>query len=266
MSETNAAAPNLSGRLFLFEKPEIVNREAHGEYGLTTPDRPFDFCANVRIVPVNANEIVFAEKTYPIVFTEGDEPLPLAALGVIDDRNLFVDDQGQWEPDCFIPNYIRRYPFALANDQGSDRMALVVDTAFSGFVKGGERKLFDDSETTDLGKQAVDSCRQYETDRQQTLAFGRILKENDLLSQQVAQFAVQEGAQQQPFAQYYAVDENKLKALPDDKFLELRNNGALALIYAHLMSIGNWRRLVERRARRYNLSSENVLKPLSANA
>ncbi|MEL6364164.1 MAG: SapC family protein [Pseudomonadota bacterium] len=265
MSET-PQNPALSGTLFLFEKPEIVSRELHGDYGVSTTERPFYFCENARVLPLNANEIISAQKSFPVVFTEGDTPIPLAAVGVIDDRNLFVDDQGNWAEDVYVPNYIRRYPFALAADNQSDRMALVVDAGYQGFVKNPERPLFTGEGTSELGDQALESCRLYEQERQRTVEFGKILKQHDLLTNQVANFSQpgQEG-QGQPFAQYFAVDENKLKALPADAFIQLRDSGALPLIYAHLMSIANWRRLVERRARRFNLNESNVLQPLPAN-
>lgn len=274
MSETQAA-PELTGKLFLFEKPEIVSRELHGEYGLSAPERPFSFCENVRILPLNINEIFAAEKSFPVVFSEGDTPVPLAAVGVIDERNLFVDDAGNWAEDAYIPNYVRRFPFALAADNQSDRMALVVDTGYAGFVKNAERPLFDGDKPSELGSQALESCRVYEGDRRQTVEFGKILKDLDLLTNQVANFTPGATAQNPqgnqgqgegtPFAQYHAVDENKLRALPEAEFLKLRDSGALAMIYAHLMSIANWRRLIERRARRYNLTEENVFKPLPAN-
>ncbi len=40
------------------------------------------------------------------------------------------------------------------------------------------------------------------------------------------------------------VSEAKLNALPADKFAELRDNGALAQIYAHLVSLLGWDRLL----------------------
>ncbi|HLY79567.1 MAG TPA: SapC family protein, partial [Caulobacteraceae bacterium] len=38
--------------------------------------------------------------------------------------------------------------------------------------------------------------------------------------------------------------EDKLNALPTEKLVEIRNNGALSQIYAHLVSLVGWDRLV----------------------
>ena len=40
------------------------------------------------------------------------------------------------------------------------------------------------------------------------------------------------------------MSEQKLNALPPEKFIELRDNGALAQIYAHLVSLLGWDRLI----------------------
>ena len=48
----------------------------------------------------------------------------------------------------------------------------------------------------------------------------------------------------QTIAEYFGVSEAKLAALPTEKLVELRDNGALAQIYAHLVSLGGWDRLI----------------------
>ena len=45
-------------------------------------------------------------------------------------------------------------------------------------------------------------------------------------------------------AEYFAVSEEKLKTLPAEKLAELRDNGALGQIYAHLVSLLGWDRLI----------------------
>jgi hypothetical protein len=50
--------------------------------------------------------------------------------------------------------------------------------------------------------------------------------------------------QPQKLADYFAVSEEKLKALSPEKLAELRDNGALGQIYAHLVSLLGWDRLI----------------------
>ena len=58
----------------------------------------------------------------------------------------------------------------------------------------------------------------------------------------------QEGPQQK-IADYWAVSEEKLNQLPADKFQELRDNGAIGAIYAHILSLLNWQRVIQRALR-----------------
>ena len=263
MSETPAAQiPQIEGQMFLFRKPELLNKEQHGKLGVSRPDRPFGFCDSVRAVPLTISEIAMAQKHYPIIFSNEKEPLPLAVVGLIDDVNLFVDEKGEWESNMYIPGYIRRYPFALAGDQSSDRMAIILDTEYEGLTDKPDVKFFDGDEPSEDTKKAMDYCSNYERDRIVTLQFGKQLAEYGLVSTQVAQFTP-EGGEAQPFAQYVGVEEGKLTELADDKYLELRKSNILPILYAQLMSMGNWRTLMDRRVRRFNLDPAKVLEPMT---
>ena len=265
MSQTPpAAGPQLEGQMFLFQKPELLTKEKHGGMGISRPDRPFAFAEGVRAVPLTISEIASAMRHFPVIFANLENPMPLAVLGIIDEQNLFVRDDGEWEEGVYVPGYLRRYPFALATDKQSDpnnpRMAIIVDEGYQGLSQGGDLPFFDGGEPSEAMKQAMEYCQQYERDRLMTQQFAAKLKEYDLLADQVAQFTP-EGGQAAPFARYAGVEEKRLQDLGDDKFLELRRSNMLPLLYAQLMSMGNWRALMDKRARRYGLQGDAVLKP-----
>ena len=50
----------------------------------------------------------------------------------------------------------------------------------------------------------------------------------------------------QKIADYWAIDEKKLGELSKEQFEELRTNGALGAIYAHILSLLNWQRIIQR--------------------
>lgn len=251
--------------MFLFTRPTLLNKEHHGNMGVTRPARPFAFAERVRAIPLTVSELSSAMKHYPIIFADMQNPLPLAVVGIIDDQNLFVDDDGEWEANAYIPGYLRRYPFALANDRQSDpnnpRMAMIVDEAYDGIREGGELPFFDKGEPSEPMRQAMDYCQTYERDRLVTLQLGKELPKYDLLVDQVAQFTPEGASQPVPFARYAGVEEQRLAQLSDTQFLEMRRSNILPILYAQLMSMGNWRLLMERRARRYNLTGEAILRP-----
>ena len=264
MSETQAT-PTLEGKLFLFERPELMSKEQHGGLGISRPQKPYEFCSKVRAVPITVSEVPAAMKDYPIVFMAQDNLVPLAVVGLGDDVNLFVDDEGNWEANRYIPGYVRRYPFGLAGETGGDRMAIVIDGAFEGLSVGGDMPLFENGEPTASTQQAIEFCKTFERDRQMTEEFGRQLAPFDLVQGQTAQYTPANATEPQAFAQYFAVDEQRLNGLSDDQYLEMRKSGMLAIVYAMVMSLGNWRMLLERRARRFGLTDAQVAAPSIVN-
>ncbi|MEE4212986.1 MAG: SapC family protein [Parvularcula sp.] len=259
------AAPQIEGEMFLFRKPELVTREQHGSLGITRPEKPMSFAATARAVPLVLSEVTAAMRHFPIIFSSTENPVPLAVLGLVDDINLFVDDNGEWMQDTYVPGYIRRYPFALASEKGTDtqnpRMAIIFDAGYEGVTSTPDIPFFQDGKPSSAMQQAMDFCQTYEQDRMMTQRFAEALSKYDLLASQMAQYTP-EGQSAQPFARYVGVEESRLRDLSDDKFLELRKANILPILYAQLMSMGNWRTLLDRRARRFKLTGESVLKPL----
>jgi hypothetical protein len=261
MSESNAA-PQISGKMFLYEKPELLNFEQHGDLGIAPNPAPFKFAVRTRALPLTVSEIASATRDYPVVFMSVEDPVPMAVVGLVEDVNLYIGENGRWEEHVYVPAYVRRYPFGVALENGSDRFAVVVDRASESLVPGGQQKIFEGEGLSKFAQDAVDFTQKYEEDRRVTQQFSQTLKSYDLLSVQTGQYAVKDSNNPQNFATYVGVDENKLKNLPDDKFLELRNNGILPLLYAQMMSMGNWRAVIQRRAERYNLTEDSLLKPI----
>ncbi|MCQ8185112.1 SapC family protein [Parvularcula maris] len=269
MSQTPpASSPSVEGQMYLFRRAELVTREQHGNMGITRPENPLAFCAAARAVPLTLSEITTAMRTYPVIFASVENPIPLAVLGLVDDENLFIEEDGNWTADHYTPGYIRRYPFALAQDKQGDqqnpRMAIIVDGEYEGLSSSPEIPFFENGEPSESMQQAMEFCQSYERDRIQTQRFAETLKGYDLLAQQMAQYSP-DGKEQQAFARYVGVEEERLKNLSDDKFLELRKSNILPILYAQLMSMSNWRTLLDRRARKHGLDTNTVLQQQKTN-
>jgi SapC len=258
MAET-VESPKLTGNMFLFDSPELMNKESHGALGFHPTEKNFSFCAKARAIPITVSEIIPAMKDYPVIFLNRENPAPLVVTGMVDDVNLFVDEKGNWEADRYIPGYVRRYPFGVASEDSGERLAIVIDTAYEGLKEGGEFPLFENGEPSASTQQAIEFCKAFEQDRVVTNGFGERLNKFDLIQGQSAQFTPQGASEPKTFAEYFGVDEKKLQELSDEQFLELRQAGLLPLIYAMLMSMSNWRFLLQRRARRFNMSEAEIL-------
>lgn len=263
MSQTEA--PQITGNMLFYQRPELLNREHHGSLGMIPSEKPFSFASKARAVPITILEASSAMKHYPIVFTARENPTLIAVLGAIDDVNLFVDEKGMWEKNVYVPAYVRRYPFAVANENGGERFAVVIDRAHDGFAQGGQFPLFAGEMPSESTQRAIDFCKQFENERVMTMQTMAQLQKFDLLTPQSAQFTPQGASEQQTFAEYWGVDQERLQKLTDAQIVELWKTGLMQVIFSHIMSFSNWRELLNRRAERFGLSQENLLRPVSLN-
>ncbi|MBM88037.1 MAG: peptidase [Gammaproteobacteria bacterium] len=243
------------GSMFLYEKPEILTKEDHNALGITPLKRPFDFASKIQTVPLVATEIASAQKSYPVIFSNPDDPQAFAVVSVVDNNNMFVDDSGNWFPFHYIPAYLRRYPFAFAKAEG-DQLALVIDRASEGVTETPEFPFFDGDALSAETQKIVDFCSKVEGERQRSIDFTAKLKELDLLDAQEITQGDTKDEEQVKLASYYAVSTEKLNKLSPEVLQDLNERGYLSFIYAHLFSMENWGKLIERRAR-MELDSES---------
>jgi hypothetical protein len=238
----------LSGNVLFYSKPEPLARELHGKLGVKRMDGPFKFAQVGHAVPLTVGEFPLAAVTGPIIFV-GEEKLPIAVMGLNAGENMFVRDDGLFEPGIYIPAYVRRYPFVFANDATGQQMVLCIDRKAEFIVEGGDMPFFEkDGQPSEYTKNCIEFCNNFEIERQRTMSFIQLLKDLDLFESKTASFTPTDanGVQGEPqkIADYFGISEEKLNALPIEKLAEIRDNGALAQIYAHLVSLVGWDRLV----------------------
>jgi len=243
MNDNPASIKVPQGSMFLYQQPEYLNKEDHEHLGWRAPDKPFEFTRSVMSVPLVASEIASAQKHYPVVFSGKENPVPLAVVSVIKDRNMFVDEDGQWDRNCYIPSYLRRHPFAVARGDG-DQFAIVIDRASKGISENPEAPFWEGEELSERTRQIVDFCGQFEAERNRTRDFTEKLAALGLLSEQKATHPTPEG--ERPIANFFAVNVEKLNTLPEEEIVAMHGNGYLSFIFAHLFSLENWGRLMVR--------------------
>ena len=170
-------------------------------------------------------------------------------MGVTGNFNMFINEQGAFEPGVYIPAYIRRYPFVLANDSNREQMVVCIDRNAPMLGELPDLAFFDSAgEPTEYTRNCLQFCNDFEVEVRRTESFVKLLKDNDLFETRTAQYtpANPDGTPGPPqtIAEYFAVSEGKLKALPPETVQELFANGALAQIHAHLHSLLGWDRLI----------------------
>lgn len=247
MAKKNGAADDSSKaerneKLPLFYNDPIpLDKQKHADLALKK-GFTFSFTKEINAVPVNMIEMPQICHYYPIAFSPDASATPVAILGLRDNENLFVNENGEWAEQAYIPAYIRRYPFIFSEIPGSDQLTLCVDMNDEFIAEDGEQKFFEDGEPSQMSKNALEFCKSYHAAAQQTVEFGKELAALDILVDREAKINVGNKAKIN-FSGFKIIDEKKLADIPDEKFLEWRQKGWLPFIYAHLFSGGQWQRL-----------------------
>jgi hypothetical protein len=197
------------------------------------------FIARSHLVPVTVDEFVGVQRYYPILFSMGDNPVPLAMMGLNEGVNVFYDDDGKLITPVYVPAYLRRYPWILAKTRpDAEELSLCFDPS-SGLVGEYEEgePLFDGDEASDATKMILKFCEDFEMSAQRTGAFVKELVEMDLLIDGEATIDVG-GAEPLIYRGFKMVSEEKVRELRGDELRKMNQNGMLPLIMAHLFSLG----------------------------
>lgn len=247
-TDVQPANSPLAGQVLFYRNPEPLDSVRHAGLRMMSSDRPYGFAANQHFLPLHVGEFAVAAVNYPIIFA-GDERAPLVITGINQNENLFVAPDGAYRPGAYIPSFVRRYPFVVARDDEAKRMIVCIDRAFDLFTEDEPGvPLFENGEPSDFTKRCIEFCTQFENDAQVTNSFVKLLRDLDLFEAKTTHFTPRnpDGSAGEPvlIADYFAVSEEKLKALSHRKLAELRDNGALGQVYAHLVSLNTWDRLI----------------------
>ena len=221
----------------------VLNNRDHKQLKVQPP-ADFNYLQNVHMLPLVMQECGHAGNEYPVVFTkkEGTEEFQLVAIfGLSAKSNLFVKD-GQWL-GLYMPAIIQNIPFKIINDANQpENMVLGLDTDSEIVSEEQGEALFDaDGNETEFLQAMKESVGKYYEQDQMTQAAVKALKELDVLVE--CDLTVGVGDQRIRFDGVYTTDIVKLRELPDDTFIDLRNSDLLPLLYAQMFSINQFHRL-----------------------
>jgi hypothetical protein len=210
----------------------------HSNYRQQPTDKA-PFFGETHAVPLTIDEFVMAQRFYPIVFSIGENSVPLALFGLNEGVNMFVEADGKLRGEFYVPAYVRRYPFMLARlAPGSQELSLCFDPE-SGLVgEGGDGPaLFDGDKPSETTNGILKFCEEFELAAQRTGAFVKELEDMDLLMDGEVSIQIQE--QQQPYVYrgFRMINEEKFRALGAEELHKIHQNGILPLITAHLFSL-----------------------------
>jgi hypothetical protein len=244
-----ASAPQQQSQLPLFYNAlEPLSSEAHAAFHSKQMDRA-PFLINQHAIPVTVDEFPLAQRFMPIVFTAGDDTIPIALMGLNEGVNVFIDDEGKLiENNFYVPAYVRRYPWMLARLRpDAQELSLCFDPtseAIGNFEDG--LAMFEDGQPTAFVKDILSFNESFEQAGARTNNFMRELKELDLLMD--GEVSIQPDGADQPFLYrgFQMVNEEKLNEMRGDQLRKIQKNGMLPLLYAHLFSLSLMRDIFAR--------------------
>ena len=206
---------------------------------------------DLNALPLSFSEFPVACRDYPIAFIAAGSDgnfVAMAVLGLENQQNLFIAPDGGWDAAVYVPAYVRRYPFCMTRvtvdgREQPERVACVEKRALN---DRGEALYDAKGEPLPPWEERRKLLFEYETDLQRCEEMCREIARLQLLETFTMQAVPHQGT---PLAMtgLYRVAEEKLAALAPEKLQELTQKGILARIYAHLISLANFGRLLDRR-------------------
>lgn len=241
-----ASAPQPNLPLFYNDLMPLNSRD-HGNWKARSMDRA-PWLVGQHAIPLTVEEFPQAQRHYPIIFASGDNPVPLALMGLNEGVNVFVNDDGRIDQPVYLPAYIRRYPFLLAKlTPDTQELSLCFDPTsdmIGDFAEG--EPLFQNNEPSDGTKNALGFCESFEQAGQKTSAFIAELTKHELLME--GEVAIQQEGVEQPFVYrgFQMINQEKLLEMRGDVLRTWNQSQLLPLIYAHLFSLDLMREIFAR--------------------
>ncbi|HEX8514235.1 MAG TPA: SapC family protein [Allosphingosinicella sp.] len=233
-----ATEPQSTGLPIFYGGLEPLSSSVHAGYRSRSSDRA-PFLTTNHAVPITIDEFVAVQRHFPIVFSVGENPVPLALMGLNEGVNVFVDAEGKPTGEMYLPAYVRRYPFMLARLQpDAQELSLCFDptSGLIGDFEDGE-PLFADGKPSETTNNVLKFCEEFELSAQRTVAFMTELKDSGMLMD--GEVSIQPAGSDQPFVYrgFQMINEEKLRDLSGDDLKRMNGNGMLPLILAHLFSV-----------------------------
>lgn len=228
----------------------MLNSVDHKDTRIIT-DRSAAYGDNMMFATTFPAEFRSVQAFYPILFHKDGrgEVYPVALFGFETGENLFLDDAG-WHAR-YVPAMIRRQPFligfgpAAAEGDGDQRRMLSLDMDSPRVSKDQGQPLFEPlgGRTPFLEEMATLLERLYHG-VEHGKRFVAALQEYALIESVTFDVTLENGSRNQLLG-FYAVDEEKVRALPDEALGKLNREGFLMPLFMMLASTVNMAALVE---------------------
>lgn len=196
----------------------------------------YAFASKELLAELVAKEFPKAALAMPVAFVAvGDAFSPVAVLGLNTGKNLFVSLDGRWI-GRYIPAAFRGYPFSLAKTEDGRQVFCINDAPGVISDVDGEPFFEQTSEPTQAVKDIFDFLTQTASNRLVTMQIIKVIQKHQLIVPWVIKI---KGADQTEHTMngLYRLDETAFNLLPSEALFEIRQAGALPLIFCQLLSM-----------------------------
>lgn len=235
--------------VLFYERPIPLNRNEHKDLRLKAVPN-VKFAARAHSVPLTGAEFPIAARDVPILFAgqSMDDAGPMALLGLRQNENLLVDENGHWAQGVYVPAFVRRYPFILAEKPAGtegDDFTVFLDESFEGFDKEeGERLFKEDGSDSEMLTNAVGFLGEFQQHVTRTHWFMDQLRKHELLEPR--NIRLEKDGNAINLNGLFVVNEEKLRQIDEKTAHDFLKEGVMGWIYAHLLSLPNIDRLAQR--------------------
>jgi hypothetical protein len=220
-----------------FTEPVILTSNLHAENSFK-PEANYLFAAQTNSIPLAISEFEQAASSYPIVFTGTDA---IAVTGFTAEKNVFVDQEGQWDMRSYIPAYVRKYPFLFHESEDSDTFTLAIEKSN---IEDGDSgaPFFEEGEPAPFIDQSLEFCKNFQAAWNQTVEFVSTLVDLDLLIERRADVESPSG-ESFSLNGFNVIDKEKYNALADTEINKLPRV-FVAAINSHFVSMSRWQNIL----------------------
>ena len=239
-----------------FGYQNIVPYYKNNRIRLPKPGELPDFARKTNAVPISYSEFAAACRDYPLCFvsTDGGKRFsPVAVIGMAGAENLFLKDD-RWDQTVYLPAYVRRYPFCMARVtlEGKPQADRLVCVEKENIVEGDQgtegEAMFDAAGNATPRWEAIGKLlEEYERDLERTREMCEILADYALLEPFTLQATLKNSGPLN-LGGMHRVAEAKLEHLNAAQHKNLIKKGIMGRLYAHLISLENFARLLARKA------------------
>lgn len=228
----------MSKQLLIYDRATPISSQLHKDWSVQS-GTSFNFARHVNSVPLLAAEFSAAAGEFAIIFAGTEEAVfPSVVLGMKDSQNLFLNADGTWR-GTYIPAFLRRYPFVFSENE-TGGFNLCIDEEFEGLNREGRgERLFDsEGKRTQYLSGMLNFVSTYQAQFERTKQFCKRLVELKVLDPAQARLQSPDG-QTSALTGFFAINRDRLKAIPEAAMKEMFRTDELELCHLHLHSLGN---------------------------